>query len=228
MNGRAGRRGPRRRTGTWLEGLLTTTVAPLIGPARPSDAVAPAPAVFRSGPAPAARTLLRILDRTVRAHPNAPAIDDGRRVLTYRALRVEVDRLRAALVTAGIGVGDRVGVRVPSGTADLYLAILAVLAAGAAYVPVDADDPDERAELVFAEADVCAVVGPGGALAMRGTPIAESFTPTVDADAWIIFTSGSTGTPKGVAVSHRAAAALVDAEARLFLADEPLGPGDRV
>nr|WP_236643087.1 Pls/PosA family non-ribosomal peptide synthetase [Actinoplanes utahensis] len=50
-------------------------------------------------------------------------------------------------------------------------------------------------------------------------------------DAWIIFTSGSTGTPKGVAVPHGAAAAFVDAEAQLFLADEdtePLGPADRV
>ncbi|MFE6820194.1 Pls/PosA family non-ribosomal peptide synthetase, partial [Streptomyces sp. NPDC057675] len=47
-------------------------------------------------------------------------------------------------------------------------------------------------------------------------------------DAWIIFTSGSTGKPKGVAVSHRSAAAFVDAEAALFLADEPIGPGDRV
>ena len=40
--------------------------------------------------------------------------------------------------------------------------------------------------------------------------------------------SGSTGTPKGVAVTHRNAAAFVDAEARLFLQDDPLGPGDRV
>ena len=175
---------------------------------------ATARALFRTGPAPAARTLSDILDRTIRKHPNAPAIDDGDRTLTYRALRAEVARLRMKLVIAGIGVGDRVGVRVPSGTVDLYVAILAVLAAGAAYVPVDADDPDERAELVFTEADVCAVLGPGNTLTMRGTPIAERWGPTLDADAWIIFTSGSTGKPKGVAVSHRSAAAFVDAEAR--------------
>ena len=52
--------------------------------------------------------------------------------------------------------------------------------------------------------------------------------PTPDDDAWVIFTSGSTGTPKGVAVSHRSAAAFVDAEAALFLQGDPLGPGDRV
>jgi non-ribosomal peptide synthetase-like protein len=198
---------------------------PLREPAAGPTAV---PAVFTSRPAAQARTLLDILDRTVARHPNAPAIDDGRRMVTYRALRADVDRLRTTLVTAGIGVGDRVGVRVPSGTVELYVAILAVLAAGAAYVPVDADDPDERAELVNASADVCAVFGPGGTLVTRGTPIAEHWAPTLDADAWIIFTSGSTGKPKGVAVSHRSAAAFVDAEAGLFLADEPLGPGDRV
>ena len=50
--------------------------------------------------------------------------------------------------------GDRIGIRMTSGKRELYLAILATLAAGAAYVPVDADDPDERAEMVFGEADI--------------------------------------------------------------------------
>ena len=48
-----------------------------------------------------------------------------------------------------LGRGDRVGIRMPSGSYSLYMAILSTLAAGAAYVPVDADDPAERAELVF-------------------------------------------------------------------------------
>ena len=52
--------------------------------------------------------------------------------------------------------------------------------------------------------------------------------PEVGDDAWIIFTSGSTGTPKGVAVTHRNAAAFVDAEARMFLPANPIGPDDRV
>ena len=53
-------------------------------------------------------------------------------------------------------------------------------------------------------------------------------SPLARDDAWIIFTSGSTGTPKGVAVTHRSAAAFVDAEAQMFLQDNPIGPGDRV
>ena len=198
--------------------------------------VEPVPTLTRSGPgavystqaAPRARTLLDILAQTAHRHPHAPALDDGVTLLSYRALETEIDGLRERLAETGIGVGDRVGVRLPSGTVDLYVSILAVLAAGAAYVPVDADDPDERAELVFAEADVSAVLGADRTLTPRRAPRREARAPGPDDDAWIIFTSGSTGRPKGVAVTHRSAAAFVDAEAGLFLSDEPMGPGDRV
>jgi non-ribosomal peptide synthetase-like protein len=190
-----------------------------------------APAVFRSSAAPAPRTLVDIFDATVRTHPGARALDNGTTALTYRELADEVDAVCASLAAQGIGAGDRIGVRVSSGTAELYLAILAVLAAGAAYVPVDADDPEERAELVFTEADVVAVLGDGLDVSLRRTPGGRTGRPGPADDAWVIFTSGSTGTPKGVAVSHGAAAAFVDAEAQLFLAggsDEAMGPQDRV
>lgn len=186
------------------------------------------PARFSASAAASPRTLVDILDASVRAYPDEPALDDGHRSLTYRALAVEVEALRARLGDAGVGLGDRVGVRVPSGTNDLYVAVLAVLAAGAAYVPVDAEDPDERAELVFGEARVRAVVGAGHRLTVNGASEVPAARPGVDHDAWIIFTSGSTGKPKGVAVRHRSAAAFVDAEADLFLTEDPIGPGDRV
>jgi len=186
------------------------------------------PAIFAGQPAAPARTLLDILNDTARRYPTAPALDDETTTLDYRTLLAEIEILRQRLAAAGIGVGDRVGVRVPSGTVDLYVAILAVLAVGAAYVPVDADDPDERAELVFAEAEVCAWLGANRELHLLAEPHGTPGTPGVDNDAWIIFTSGSTGKPKGVAVSHRSAAAFVDAEAGMFLREEPIGPGDRV
>ncbi|MFF8728466.1 Pls/PosA family non-ribosomal peptide synthetase [Streptomyces sp. NPDC015171] len=184
---------------------------------------------FSAGPSAAPRTLIDILDASVRSYPDEPALDDGTHQLTYRALAAEVERLRRRLDGAGVGLGDRVGVRVPSGTNELYVAILAVLAAGAAYVPVDAEDPDERAELVFGEAAVRAVLTGGGTIDVQGGPgAAAAARPGAEHDAWIIFTSGSTGKPKGVAVTHRSAAAFVDAEAALFLTEEPIGPGDRV
>ncbi|MFH9589824.1 Pls/PosA family non-ribosomal peptide synthetase [Streptomyces luteogriseus] len=183
---------------------------------------------FSGRPAASPRTLVDIFDASVRSYPEEPALDDGTTSLTYRELAVEVELLRRRLGSAGVGLGDRVGVRVPSGTNELYTAILAVLAAGAAYVPVDAEDPDERAGLVFGEADVRAVIGAGHEITPHGFGRTPAARPGVGHDAWIIFTSGSTGRPKGVAVSHRSAAAFVDAEAALFLTEEPIGPGDRV
>ncbi|MFE9369281.1 Pls/PosA family non-ribosomal peptide synthetase [Streptomyces sp. NPDC006711] len=188
------------------------------------------PAVFRGAAAPHPRTLLDVLDATAAAHPGAPALDAGGERLTYQDLCDRITERAVRLTRHGIGPGDRVGIRIPSGTCDLYLAILAVLLCGAAYVPVDADDPDERAATVFSEAGVCAVIEAGERILPGSTaPLGARWRAArPEDDAWIIFTSGSTGLPKGVAVTHRSAAAFVDAEAQLFLAERPLGPGDRV
>nr|WP_296065406.1 Pls/PosA family non-ribosomal peptide synthetase [uncultured Actinoplanes sp.] len=210
---------------------MTVTTDPRLIDLPEIAAASEAPALFRSRSAPVRRTVVDVLDATVRDHPGALALDAGDTTLTYRELADEVEALRARLSAHGVGAGDRVGIRVSSGTAELYLAILGVLAAGAAYVPVDADDPEERAELVFAEADVCAVLTDGLSVSVRRTPGNRPGRPGPADDAWIIFTSGSTGTPKGVAVTHAAAAAFVDAEAQLFLAEddaEPIGAHDRV
>ena len=191
--------------------------------------VAPYPAQFAASHlAPSPRTLLDILRATAAAHADASALDDGTVALSYSELLVEAERFASVLADAGIGRGDTVGVRIPSGTNELYIAILGVLTAGAAYVPVDADDPEERARVVFTESRAAAVVGKGLTVTPAGRSGGRVGAPTPDDDAWVIFTSGSTGTPKGVAVSHRSAAAFVDAEARLFLQAEPIGPADRV
>ncbi len=184
----------------------------------------------RGSSAPPPRTLVDIVRATASEHPDALALDNGTHVLTYAEFLTEATAVADRLAEAGIGAGDRVGVRIASGTTDLYVAILGVLLAGAAYVPVDRDDPDERARTVFAEADVAALLTADLDLVPRtpARPAVASADPSPDDDAWIIFTSGSTGKPKGVAVTHRAAAAFVDAEARLFLAEAPLGPDDRI
>ncbi|WP_308466219.1 Pls/PosA family non-ribosomal peptide synthetase [Rathayibacter soli] len=230
--------------------------------------------LLRSSFAAPERTLLDILRDTTQRFPEASALEDAAGALSYRELMARVVRVSARLHEAGVQPGDRVGVRMPSGSRELYVAILAILAAGAAYVPVDADDPVERAELVFGEATVSGVIvangvfepssrlaldetrpagertqpfgeagrsvaghdhPPGDRSLFAGTPPHASThanvivtPPSPDHDAWIIFTSGSTGTPKGVAVTHRSAAAFVDAEARLFVQREKIGPGDRV
>ncbi|MCI9886926.1 amino acid adenylation domain-containing protein [Micrococcales bacterium 31B] len=219
---------------------------------------------------PAPRTLVDIVRATAAAHPQAPALDDGREPLTYTQFLVAAERMARELAALGVRGGDKVGVRISSGTNRLYVAILGTLLAGAAYVPVDADDPQERADLVFGQAQITALIsdagvartspapgasgttpdagvartspapgasGPthradvavdGGEPAPDPAPDAAPEPPTLDDDAWVIFTSGSTGLPKGVAVTHRNAAAFVDAEALMFLQAEPLAPGDRV
>ncbi|GAB2676131.1 hypothetical protein GCM10009743_60160 [Kribbella swartbergensis] len=199
---------------------------------------------------------MEVLRETAARYPDEPALDDGGVSLSYRELLEQATKFAGRLAEGGIGPGDRVGVRISSGHNDLYVAILGTLQAGAAYVPVDADDPEERAELVFGEAAVAAIVTDELELDLlrtqagppQGNDNADGYFdhpysarmdsaqieppradgPDPDADAWIIFTSGSTGVPKGVAVTHRSAAAFVDAEARLFLQDEPIGPDDRV
>ena len=179
--------------------------------------------------APEPRTLVDIFRATVAQVGDDAAIDIGSSVLTYAELEEAADGVAAELNAAGVGRGAKVGVRITSGTTELYTAILGILLAGAAYVPVDADDPDERARVVFGESDAAAVIRDDLEIEFlrQGAPI-EPVEPEPDDDAWVIFTSGSTGTPKGVAVTHRNAAAFVDAEARMFLQDAPIGVGDRV
>ena len=184
---------------------------------------------MRSSEAPAVRTLVDVVRATVAQAGTEPALDAANGLLTYAELEEAAEAVAAELNDAGVGRGDKVGVRIASGTTELYTAILGVLLAGAAYVPVDADDPEERARLVFGEAQVAAIIGNDLQIAVLrpGAP-REHEEPTPDDDAWVIFTSGSTGTPKGVAVTHRNAAAFVDAESQMFLQTAPIGVGDRV
>jgi non-ribosomal peptide synthetase-like protein len=186
--------------------------------------------LLRGSLAPPPRTLVDILRATAAAHPDLPALDNGAQVLTYEEFVDAAEDVAAELHAAGVGPGDHVGVRIRSGTTDLYVAITGTLLAGAAYVPVDADDPDERARTVFGEAGVAAVLTDDLELTVRrpSPAMPVDTAPSTGDAAWVIFTSGSTGAPKGVSVTHRSAAAFVDAEARLFLQDEPIGPGDRV
>ncbi|MCS5722132.1 amino acid adenylation domain-containing protein [Herbiconiux sp. CPCC 203407] len=209
------------------------------------------PELDRASGAASPRTLIDVLRAATARNPEASALEDAQGALSYRELMARVHATAAELHEAGVRRGDRVGIRMESGRRELYIAILAVLAAGAAYVPVDADDPEERAELVFGEARVAGIITGTGEFApaetetetaperaarlfARGEPHASTASlpvvspPEPEDDAWIIFTSGSTGTPKGVAVTHRSAAAFVDAESQLFLTGEPIGPGDRV
>ena len=143
------------------------------------------------------RTLVDVLRRTAADHPDEPALDNGAQVLTYEEFLEAAEEVADDLRAAGIGPGDHVGVRIRSGTVDLYVAIAGILLAGAAYVPVDADDPDERARTVFGEAGVAAVLSDDLELTVRRPRPARTDDdgPSASDTAWVIFTSGSTPGP---------------------------------
>ncbi|MBZ4016086.1 non-ribosomal peptide synthetase [Streptomyces purpurogeneiscleroticus] len=167
--------------------------------------------------------------------PGRTAVSRGERALTYAELEERADRLAARLSGLGIGAGSFVAVALPRDT-GLLVALLGVLRAGAAYVPVDPGHPQERIRYVLADAGAAALItaeelrdglpgqgGPvvlldaGGALlddeAADG-PMPDG--PAPEDPAYVIHTSGSTGRPKGVVVPHRALANLLAA-----MAEEP-------
>ena len=144
--------------------------------------------------------------------------------LTYAALDAGANRLARWLRDRGAGPETVVGVRIPH-SVDLVIAVLGVLKAGAAYLPIDPGYPARRIEHMLADARPTA--GPGrAARRLRPCPTTDPGPGPLSADnaAYVIYTSGSTGRPKGVVVSHRAIRNRL-----LWMRHEHrLGPGDRV
>ncbi|REK87678.1 amino acid adenylation domain-containing protein [Streptomyces inhibens] len=158
--------------------------------------------------------------------PDAQALSDGHKHLTYRQLLLHADQLAAVLVRQIPTPGARIGLYAERGNA-VVIAILAVLAAGHTYVPFDPGYPADRLRYIADDAALSAVVAdqdPGEVLAglpvlrmdrlepvVPGTTAVERPASAPDSPAYVIYTSGSTGRPKGVEVSHRNVATLLDA-----------------
>jgi amino acid adenylation domain-containing protein len=160
--------------------------------------------------------------------PGALAVvEPGGRELSYGDLEGRAAALAGRLQALGVGPGDRVGVCLER-SADLVAALLGVLKAGAAYVPLDPEYPGERLGFMVADAGVGVVVTGGGLVArlpagvvgagevvlVEALPAGDGAgfrAPVMSPDelAYVIYTSGSTGRPKGVGVSHRAIVNLV-------------------
>ncbi|MGW7730760.1 amino acid adenylation domain-containing protein [Streptomyces canus] len=156
-------------------------------------------------------TFPRMFARQAAETPDTLAVTDPRTSLTYRQLDSRSDDLARVLVERGAGPGRVVAFALPR-SLDLAVAVLAVLKAGAAYLPLDPDHPAERTAYLLSDADPVCVIArePVDANRPHVSPDVTPADPTADlpearpADpAYLIYTSGTTGRPKGVVVEHR-------------------------
>jgi amino acid adenylation domain-containing protein len=180
------------------------------------------------------RTVVDRFWSIVDSDPATVAIVDGDRTLSYGELGAEVRRVGARLRADGVVAGDVVALALPRGAA-MAVAVLGVLAVGAAYLPLDPEHPKQRRATQLADARARLVVTESGSEDCAGVPalswseLAGAGRPGVDVGwarlGWdtpanVIYTSGSTGAPRGVVVSHRNLANVVsDFADRLGLAD---------
>ncbi|GAA2327192.1 amino acid adenylation domain-containing protein [Streptomyces cuspidosporus] len=162
-----------------------------------------------------------------RRRPDAVAVACGDRTLTYRELDERSDRLASELAARGARPGELVGVAL-SRSPELLVGLLAVLKAGAAYVPLDPVYPPERIAAMADDARLRLVVTESalrptlsgvhaGLLLLdedRERPAGRCVPAGPDDLAYVIYTSGSTGRPKGVRIGHRALTNFLCAMAR--------------
>jgi len=159
--------------------------------------------------------------------PEAPAvIDADHATLSYRQLDRRAESVARHLLAVGVTAGELVGVAMPR-SADALAALLGIVKAGAAYLPVDTDYPPERLAfmlddggvnivLVASSADAALLPARPRCIAMADVCAATQPLPDLPAVsgagddlAYVMYTSGSTGTPKGVEVPQRAVVRLV-------------------
>jgi amino acid adenylation domain-containing protein len=187
-----------------------------------------------------------VVDRvaaTVARVPRAPALQDGATILTYSDLWSASGRVATILREAGVGEGALVGL-CGAGTADVVVAILGILRAGAAYVPLDETYPPERLGFMLDDSGARVVVtteqakarlprGPHRLVVLEEVlrdveappPVSLPDVRPIDLTAlcYVIYTSGSTGRPKGAMLEHRTLANLI----RWQVDDSDCGEGDR-
>ncbi|WP_147041104.1 non-ribosomal peptide synthetase, partial [Skermanella aerolata] len=211
-----------------LSGLDAADTSRLIAAANPIGCVPAEPVAAH-----------RLVERTARRYPGAPALDDGGAVLSYVELDGLAHWLACRLAACGVGPETVVATLLPRCT-DLIVSLLAILKAGGVWLPLDPAYPADRLSHMLDDGNAALVLTHGDLPAEFRAPDRKALDLTVAADAeapdcalpdvdplslaYIIYTSGTTGRPKGVMVPHAGIANLAAAQAEAFR----VGPGSRV
>ncbi|PHZ24946.1 non-ribosomal peptide synthetase [Yersinia massiliensis] len=163
-------------------------------------------------------TLCDLMNQQAQSTPQAVALLDIDETLTYQQVNQRVNALAAILRQQGVQSGDRVAVALPR-SVNLSLALMAILAAGAAYLPLDTGYPADRLAYMIGDAKPRLIItvsslaerfiGQAPLLQLDQQDLLVTATlPEVviapESPAYLIYTSGSTGRPKGVVISHGA------------------------
>ncbi|WP_122859564.1 non-ribosomal peptide synthetase, partial [Pseudomonas viridiflava] len=178
------------------------------------------------------QTVHAIIEARAASAPESVAAQVGERRLNYGELNLRANALAHHLISLGVRADDRVAVMARRGL-DTLVAMLAVLKAGAGYVPVDPSHPDERIAYLLSDSAPKVVLTQQALLAR----VPELAAPVIAFDqptwperldnpqvagltsaklAYVIYTSGSTGQPKGVMVEHRTLNNLIDWHCQAF------------
>ncbi|MCQ4081089.1 amino acid adenylation domain-containing protein [Streptomyces sp. RB6PN25] len=179
--------------------------------------------------------LWRTFVRVAGSHPDREAYVGPEGALDYRQLAVAAAMLADRLCMRKVGAGDLVTVEMPVGS-GFVVGVLAAVAVGATYLPIDVSGPARRREQILEDArpsvvlqadddDLRAALRLSETSAAPGSPDPGRHDPATDDDdpAYVIYTSGSTGRPKGVVVPARGVHNLLAA----FQSRAPLSPGAR-
>jgi amino acid adenylation domain-containing protein len=180
-----------------------------------------------------ADTVHDLFANVAQQQPTHPAIASRGRVFSYGEIDARANRVAAGLIAAGVGVGSPVALLLER-SPEAIVAVLGILKAGAAYLPLDPAYPAERIAFAVNDAHAAVVITatdatlPGVAAAVilfdqleRAIPGAA--LPSLDSHAlaYVMYTSGSTGTPKGAEITHRSIIRLVRDVSFVDLAAEP-------
>ncbi|SFQ82223.1 AMP-binding protein, partial [Amycolatopsis rubida] len=145
-------------------------------------------------------TLLDLVAEGVAA--GEAAVVAGGCEVSYAELDELSNQVARWLRARGVGLESVVGVRLERGV-EMVVALVGILKAGAAYLPLDPDHPEDRLRFMVEDSGAEVVVGPGDLAGLGGSREPVEVVVRPENAAYVIYTSGSTGRPKGVVIEHR-------------------------